>query len=431
MYGSLKNINYIARVVDKEVQETLEIFGAIEVRGPKWCGKSWTSSAFGEKIVRIDEDANKLIATTDPSVVLESDCYPVVLDEWQDVPKLWDAVRRKVDDFSGEVGKFILTGSSTPAKDKVSHSGAGRIARIDMSTMTMLEKGEVKGGVSLKDLFAGKFKPCSVESPSLDVLTANIIKGGWPALLQKNEPHAAKAVSNYLDTTFEVSVPNKGGNATIARKIARSLARNVGTSAKLETIAQDASAGEAGSCSRFQVADYIEIFQSLYLLEELPGWDAPIKSKSRLRTKPKRYFADPSIAPALLSLDSERLMHEKQLLGTIFEALCVHDIKVFAQSLELSTRDSLAYYSDADGLEVDIIIELADGRWAGVEIKLNDEKIPEGIKNLNRLRAKVAANPLAENPEPAFLAVVTSNINFAYRDEENDVYVLPFAALEP
>ena len=431
MYGSQKRDDYIPRIIDSEVAEALKTFGAIEVRGPKWCGKSWTSAAFGEKIVRIDDDAIKQIAETDSKAVLSSNALPLVLDEWQDVPKLWDAVRRDVDDNAGEVGRFILAGSSTPAKDKVSHSGAGRIARIDMSTMTMLERGVVQGGVSLSDLFEGKFNAKAVDFPGLEAVVSGIVKGGWPALLGRDEEACIKATANYLDTTFEVSVPKKGGKTGMARRIANSLARNVGTSAKLDTIAQDASSGEVNAASRFQVMDYLELFNSLYLLQELPGWDAPVKSKSRVRTKPKRYFADASIAPILLGLNSDRLMHEQQFLGSIFEAQCVHDLKVFAQHLPFSSRNSLAYYSDADGLEVDVIIELTDGKWAGIEIKLNDTKIEQGIKNLKRLRSKVAANPLAKNPKPTFMAVLVSNIEFAYHNAEKDIYILPFGCLEP
>ena len=431
MYGSNKNKNYLPRIVDAEIEEVLQMFGAIEVRGPKWCGKSWTSSAFAEKIVRIDDERNRQIAETDPAIILLSDKYPVVLDEWQDVPKLWDAVRRDVDDHAGDFGRFILTGSSTPEKDKVSHSGAGRIAKVDMSTMTMLEKGEVPGGVSLTRLFDGNFTGMAVETPRFETFVSSIVRGGWPALVHTKEKTATRIVRDYLNTTFEVSIPTKGGKPSLARKIATSLARNLGTPAKLETLAQDSSSGESDACSRFQVADYLEIFRNLYLLQELPGWDAPIKSRSRVRTKPKRYFADASVAPVLLGLTSERLMYESQMLGVVFEALCVHDINVFVQTIPMSTRESLFYYADSDGLEVDIIIELTDGRWAGIEVKLNDGKVMQGIHNLKRLRSKVAANPLAQNPKPAFMAVVTSNINFAYYDAENDVYILPFASLEP
>ena len=431
MNGLQKRPGYIHRIVEDELQEALASFGAVEVRGAKWCGKTWTSLAFAEKLVQIDDERVGRIAATDSSAVLSSDSFPVVLDEWQDVPKVWDAVRRDIDAHPGSFGRFILTGSSTPAKDKVSHSGAGRIARVDMSTMTMLEKGEVSGGVSLSGLFEGAFKSCVVESPSLGEYASSIVKGGWPALVGRGERAASNAVHSYLAATFETSVAKKNGSPVLARRIASSLARNVGTGATLQTIADDVSQNEARAQTRHTVSRYIDLLEELYFLEELPGWDAPVRARSRVRTKPKRYFADPSIAAALLGAGSKRLMGDGQLLGILFEALCVHDIRVFARALPVAGTSALRYYSDADGLEVDVVIELPDGRWGGIEIKMNDAKVPDGTKNLVRLRKKVAANPMARNPAPEFMAVVTMNSPFAYHDEENDVYIMPFACLEP
>ena len=431
MSGSQKRAGYIHRIVEGELQEALASFGAVEVCGTKWCGKTWTSLAFAEKLVQVDDEGVGRIAATEPSAILSSGSFPVVLDEWQDVPKIWDAVRRDVDAHAGSFGRFILTGSSTPAKDKVSHSGAGRIARVDMSTMTMLEKGEVSGGVSLADLFDGTFKPCAAESPKLGEYASSIVKGGWPALVGRGERAASNAIHSYLAATFETSVAKKGGNSALARRVARSLARNVGTGATLHTIADDISQGDARIQTRHTVSRYIDLLEELYLLEELPGWDAPVRARSRVRTKPKRYFADPSIAAALLGVDAKRLVGDGQLLGILFEALCVHDIRVFARALPVAGKSALCYYSDADGLEVDVVIELPDGRWGGIEIKMNDAKVPDGVKNLTRLRKKVASNPMARNPAPEFMAVLTMNSPFAYHDEENDVYVMPFACLEP
>ena len=297
--------------------------------------------------------------------------------------------------------------------------------------MTMLEKGEVPGGVSLSGLFEGSFTPCAVESPGLGDYASSIVRGGWPALVGRGERTAVNAVHNYLSATFETSVVKKGGAPALARRIAKSLARNVGTSAGLNTIADDASQGDAGVQSRNTVSRYIDLLEELYVLEELPGWDAPVRARSRIRTKPKRYFSDPSIAAALLGVDARRLRGDGQLLGVLFEALCVHDVAVFARALPVAGKSALCYYSDADGLEVDMVLELPDGRWGGIEVKMNDAEVPDAARSLTRLRKKVAANPMARNPEPAFMAVLTMNSPFAYRDEEAGVYVVPFAALEP
>lgn len=356
---------------------------------------------------------------------------PHVVDEWQEVPSTWDATRRAVDAAGGERGLFILTGSSTPAKDAVTHSGAGRIARVDMSTMTLWERGLSTGSVSLSGLFEGAFNPSACET-SLVPLADAICCGGWPALVGADAQTAAEVVDQYLDAMFEVSVPKKGGTPDMARRIVGSLARNVATAATLQTIAQDASLGdEAGAPAASTVTSYLNMLEGMYVIEGLPGWDAPVRAKSRLRTKPKRYFADPSIPAAALGMGPERLLSDGQTFGLLFESLCVHDLRAYAACLPGSHPGSLRYYGDSDGLEVDVVIELRDGRWAALEIKLGEAKVPDGIRNIERLREKVASNPAARNPKPEFCAVVTATSPFCRYDATHDVYVFPITALRP
>ena len=429
-YGSLKPATYRPRIVDARLKRLLEIFGAVEVRGTKWCGKTWTSLAFGESVTRVDDSDVGPLVSASPALALDG-ARPHVVDEWQDVPAIWDAARRAVDDGSLK-GAFILTGSSTPEKDKVSHSGAGRIARIDMSTTTLWERGESEGAVSLAGLFEGEFEPCRTRNAGLGDIAETICRGGWPAIEGEGADVAAETVRQYLDAMFEVSVPRKGGSPRTARRMARSLARNVATSATISTLAADAAESEgAPGAGASTVARYLELFKDLYFIEDLTGWDAPIRSKSRLRTKPKRFFADPSIPVVLLGASPSRLLSDAQLFGLLFESLCVHDIRAYASLLPGWHRDSLHYYHDADGLEADIVIELEGGEWAAVEVKLGEDKVPAAIASLERLRAKVAANPAARNPEPAFVAVVTACSSFARRDKESGAYVFPVTALRP
>lgn len=224
----------------------------------------------------------------------------------------------------------------------------------------------------------------------------------------------------------------KGGTASMARRIVASLARNVATSATLQTIAEDASLGdEGGRPAATTVTAYLSMLADMYVMEELPGWDVPVRAKSRLRTKPKRYFADPSIAVAALGMGPERLLADGQTFGLLFESLCIHDLKVYASCLSGAYGGSVRCYGDSDGLEVDVIIELRDGRWAVIEIKLGEEKVSSGIENIGRLRRKVAMNPAARNPEPVFAAVVTATSPFCRYDAEHDVYVFPITALRP
>ena len=428
-YGTEKPKTYRPCLVDERLQRLLSAFGAVEIRGTKWCGKSWAVLAFGESVVRLDDPNVKALAEADPSLALQG-VRPHVVDEWQEVPSTWDAARRAVDAV-GDRGLFIPTGSSTPAKDSVTHSGAGRIARVDMSTMTLWERGLSTGAVSLSGLFEGKFEPSACDT-SLAPLADAICCGGWPALVGADAQTAAEVVDQYLDAMFEVSVPKKGGTPDMARRITSSLARNVATAATLQTIAQDAALGdEAGVPAASTVTAYLNMFEDMYVIESLCGWDAPVRAKSRLRTKPKRYFADPSIPAATLGMGPGRLLSDGQTFGLLFESLCVHDLRVYAACLPGAHPGSLRYYGDSDGLEVDVIIELRDGRWAALEVKLGEANVPDGIRNIERLRKKVASNPAARNPEPEFSAVVTATSPFCRHDAEHDVYVFPITALRP
>ena len=428
-YRTEKPKTYRPRLVDERLQRLLSTFGAVEIRGTKWCGKSWAALAFGESVVHLDDPNVKALVEADPSLALQG-ARPHVVDEWQEVPSTWDAARRAVD-AAGDRGLFILTGSSTPAKDSVTHSGAGRIARVDMSTMTLWERGLSTGAVSLSGLFEGKFEPSACDA-SLAPLADAICCGGWPALVGADAQTAAEVVDQYLDAMFEVSVPKKGGTPDMARRITSSLARNVATAATLQTIAQDAALGdEAGAPAASTVTAYLNMLEDMYVIEGLRGWDAPVRAKSRLRTKPKRYFADPSIPAAALGMGPERLLSDGQTFGLLFESLCVHDLRAYAACLPGAHPGSLRYYGDSDGLEVDVIIELRDGRWAALEVKLGEAKVPDGIRNIERLREKVASNPAARNPEPEFSAVVTATSPFCRHDAEHDVYVFPITALRP
>lgn len=429
-YGTEKPKTYQPRLVDERLHRLLHTFGAVEIRGTKWCGKSWTALAFGESVVHLDDPNVKALAEADPTLALQG-AHPHVVDEWQEVPSTWDAARRAVDAAGGEHGLFILTGSSTPAKDAVTHSGAGRIARVDMSTMTLWERGLSTGAVSLSRLFEGSFEPSACDA-SLAPLADAICCGGWPALLGANAQTAAEVVDQYLDAMFEVSIPRKGGTSDMARRIVSSLARNVATAATLQTIAQDAALGdEAGAPATSTVTSYLDMLESMYVIESLHGWDAPVRAKSRLRTKPKRYFADPSIPAAALGMGPERLLSDGQTFGLLFESLCIHDLRAYAACMPGAHPGSLRYYGDSDGLEVDAIIELRDGRWAALEVELGETKVPDGIRNIERLRQKVAANPAARNPKPAFSAILTATSPFCRYDAEHDIYVFPITALMP
>lgn len=424
-YGPLKREEYRPRLVDDLMRKRLEQFGAIEVCGTRWCGKSWTAEAFAHSFTHVDD--NPEIYMEEPDLALRGDA-PHAIDEWQDVPRIWNRVRHAIDNSSNKPGQFILTGSSSPLGQETRHSGAGRIGRIRMHTMTLAELGVSSGTVSLAKLFEGEFEP-QPSRLSLEELARIVCQGGWPALIDQPLDRAQATVDEYLSVLFDISMRSLGKDPQLSRRIALALARNVGTSSTLDTLAKDTAEGSDSLPAAETISSYLTGFALNYFIDELPGWDAPVRSRSRVRTKPKRYLDDPSMAASLLAVSPERLLQDGQLFGSLFESLCVHDIGVYASLLPGAQPQPIRYYADADGLEVDIIIELRDGRWAGLEVKLGEAKADQGAASLLRLREKVRANPAARNPDPAFLAVVVGKGAFARQRKQDGVYVLPIDTL--
>lgn len=421
---------YQPRIVDEQIAKYLTLFGAVEVSGTKWCGKTWSSLAHAASVTYVDRGANLQIASADPSYPLAGD-RPHVIDEWQRVPAIWDTVRHASDELAGEKGAWILTGSSTPSTSETAHSGAGRIGRIRMHPMTLAETGESVAKVSLAALFEGEFIPCQCPN-GIDSLVRMVVRGGWPEERLREASDAQIVVRDYLEALFVQSVPRLGGNEGVARRLALSLARNLGQSAKVNTFACDVyaheSAGEVSDSERKETASHLDILRRIFLIDEVPGWVPASRSPKRMRVKPKRYFADPSLPVALLGLSPEALLQDWQTFGLVFENLVMRDLDVYARALDYTESHPLRYYHDDSGLEADAIIERADGRWAAIEIKISLDKVDEAAGNLKRLRDKVCANEKAKVIEPSFMAVVTGMGEAAYRRSDG-VYVIPTRAL--
>lgn len=377
-------------------------------------------------MTHVDDSNVTDLVEADPAIALRGS-KPHVIDEWQLVPRIWDTVRRGVDDAASQPGQYILTGSSAPNRSKVTHSGAGRIARLRMRPMSLGESGFSDGAVSLADLFDGGagFQTQSSHT-TLTTLIERVCIGGWPALIDADVARSQLMLEGYWDAVFDQSFPALGRSGQTARHLAQALARHVAQSATYNTLLADM---DNHLSTTETLAAYLDSFSDMYLLEELPGWDAPVRAKSRVRTKPKRYFADPSLAASLLSLNVDALLGDAQTFGLLFENLCLRDIRTYVSLLPGASPHSVHYYADADNLEVDVIIELRDGRWAGIEVKLSDAKVPQAIGNLMRLKRKVALNPAARSPAPDFLAVVVGVTPFARRDPDTGVYVVPITSL--
>ena len=421
---------YVPRIVDAQIDKYLTLFGAIEVSGTKWCGKTWSSLAHAASVTYVDRGSNLQISIADPGYPLAG-MHPHVIDEWQRVPAIWDAVRHAVDELAGEKGAWILTGSSTPNKTEVAHSGAGRIGRIRMHPMTLAETGESISKVSLAGLFCGEFVPCQCPH-GIDGLAHMAVRGGWPEERLQTAADAQIVVRDYLESVFVQSVPLLGGNELIARRLSLSLARNLGQSVKVDTLARDVyvrrSDEKVLEAQRKGISAHLDILRRIFLVDEVPGWVPASRSPKRMRVKPKRYFADPSLPVALLGLSPAALLQDWQTFGLVFENLVMRDLDVYARALDLVVASPIRYYHDDSGLEVDAIIERVDGSWAAIEVKVGLDKVDEGVANLMRMRDKVCANKRARAPEPVFMAVITGTGEAAYRRGDG-IYVIPIRAL--
>jgi len=427
---TLRNSKYKDRLLDKQLEKHLRAFGAVEIVGSMWCGKTWMAEAHAESKINLSTARVRLLIEADNSLAFEGG-KPHVIDEWQEVPSLWDETRLAVDAAAGERGLFILTGSSTSKKDETVHSGTGRISRIHLRPMSLSETGDSDNSVSFSGLFDGHFKNARVQT-NLCKIADLICKGGWPGALHLAHDDAVIIPDQYLDTLISSIGRKSGTSEYMLRRFLVSAARNIGQAVTYQTIASDITEGDPDSkselISRHQIEAFINTFKDRFILEDLCGWDAPIRSKSRVRLKPKRSFVDPSLIAALLGVDKNRLCNDGQVFGKLFEELCLRDLRIYASCMDSTLPEPVRYYRDSDNLEIDAIVELRDGRWAGIEIKLGEAKVPEGVNNLLRLKNKMALNPMARNPEPAFLAVLVGKTEFCRRTPEG-VLVIPLTSL--
>lgn len=424
---------YIPRIVDTQIERYLEVFGAIEIAGAKWCGKTWAALKHGASVSYVDENID--LASADPSLMLLGN-RPHVIDEWQRVPAIWDTVRHEVDRTRAVHGAFILTGSSTPAtsgqgSDKApAHSGAGRIGRVRMHPMSLAESGDSTNKVSLRGLFEGQFQPCTAKTDTLGLVNV-ACRGGWPEVIDLDVAAAQLIAREYLTALFDISVPRLGLDSDIARRLATSIARNLGQSTTYKTLVTDMFGAEEkpeSFINEEKVRQYLNALKSMYAVEEIPGWAPPARSKKRFTTKPKRYLADPSLAVALLGMSPNALLADWQTFGLIFENLAIRDLCVYARSLDLLDSVPVRYYHDDSGLEADAIVQLADGRWAAFEFKTSEDKVDSAISSLARLKKKICSNAQSQVRVPEFMAVITGNGQFARKIDES-MYVIPLRTL--
>lgn len=418
---------YKPRILDDRVKQYLCAFGAVCIEGPKWCGKTWTSRhhSNSEYLVGNPDDnfQNRQLAELSPSLVLPGET-PRLLDEWQEVPSLWDAVRYEVDK-RGTKGQFILTGSSTPKVKGIMHSGVGRIGKLKMRPMSLFEAGKSSGAVSLKDLCDNGLTPMLTGDVDINDLVDAIIRGGWPGNQDIPLKEAALLPIEYIQGVIDDEVHRIDDIPRDKRKVRlllRSLARNESTTATNKTLKNDSKEIDDEDIDKNTVAAYLDIFNRLFLTDNQEPFSSGIRSSVRVKQAEKRHLVDPSLSCALLGATPEKLIGDLNTFGFLFEALCERDLRIYAESFGAK----LYHYQDYAGKEIDAVVELANGEWCAFEIKLGANKIDEAAASLSGICQSIQK----ENGRlPKMSCVICGLTRAAYRRPDG-IYVIPLTALK-
>lgn len=414
----------------------METFGAVLIEGPKWTGKTTTAEQQARSVIKL-QDPDKAeeyltTAATKPSLLLKGE-QPKLIDEWQDAPMIWDAVRTAVDNAGGKPGQFILTGSNTVDRSKIRHTGTGRITRMKIYPMSLWESLESSGEVSIQELFNNPDYDIDGASSKLDIpgLIMAACRGGWPATLQMSAKASMLIAKDYVNSVCEndiSAVDNKQRNPKIARQIMKSYARNISTLAKKSNILSDVTASEDINLSMTTFDDYIAALEKLFVIQDIDAWCPAIRSKTAIRSSPKRCFVDPSIAVAAMNVNAEALETQLKTFGFIFEQMCIRDLKAY--TADFNSR--ISYYRDRYGLEADLVLHLEDGRYALIECKLGSREIDDGAKHLLELKRLIQEHNETERQvpirEPDLLIVMTGG-TMAYTRPDG-VKVIPLACLK-
>lgn len=421
---------YKKRVVDQLLLERLEEVGAVLIEGPKWCGKTTTALQQAHSTVMLANpevlQQSKSVLATNANHLLRG-ATPRLFDEWQTIPELWDYVRYEVDQRDKE-GQFILTGSAVPLdSDKIIHTGTGRFAWVTMRPMSLWESEESSGEVSLQSLFTGDLHITGNNHHTLEDIAFMLCRGGWPSSLGRSPRAALRVANDYYDAVIRTDfarVNTTLRNQTRSRMLLRSLARLQGTQTSINVIRQDMLANDESTLAENTVASYIEALRKIFIVEDMPAWSTNLRSKTVIRSTPTRYFVDPSIAVAAMGISPSDLMNDLNTFGFLFEAMAVRDLRVYADALDARVY----HYRDKDELECDAVIELRNGRYGLVEIKLGgQENIQQAANQLKLLASKIDTNRVGE---PAFRMVLTAVGDIAYQREDGTL-VVPIGCFKP
>lgn len=428
-------MKYLPRIADAELKTRLNYMGAVLIEGPKWCGKTTTAEQHARSVIKLQDPdmrgAYLATAEAKPSNLLKGDT-PRLIDEWQDAPILWDAVRTEIDNRGGEAGQFILTGSNSVNDDQINHSGTGRISRMKMYPMSLFESGESSGEISLLELFDNPNMEIDgiISNAGINDLIRYACRGGWPASLNlRNSTNSYKIAKDYLEGVAEsdiTKIDKTRRDPKLAMAIIKSYARNLCTLAKKTNLMKDVRAMNEG-CTDKTFDDYVKALSRLFVIQDMPAWSPAVRSSSVIRRSPKRGLIDPSIAVAALGLSPEVLETDLKTFGFIFECMAIRDLRAYSQAL----NGEISYYHDRYDLEADAVLHLNDGRYALIEFKLGSAEIDMGASHLIEIRELVrkfnATEKQIQMREPDLLIIITGG-PIAYRRQDG-VLVIPLACL--
>ena len=424
---SLRKKEYINRLIDKKIEEYLSIFGAVSIEGPKWCGKTWASLNHANSVVLLDDDEIKEKAKLSLDLILNEE-KPELIDEWNLIPEVWDAVRRKCDETT-QKGNYILTCSTKLTDDeqkaKIHHSGAGRIGKIHMYTMSLFESGDSSGKASILDMYNNKLQNSLNDKITLDKLANLIIRGGWPSNINVNEEKANIIPKSYIEAILEKDIhDDKKRDINKMTMLLKSLARNETTIASKNTLLKDIEdyANEKEIIeSRVTIDDYLDILNRLHITENQNAYNENYRSPERVGKSVKRHFTDPSLACACLDLTKNKLINDLKTFGFMFEALVERDLRIYIEYL----GGKLYHFRDnVTGLKVDSILEFDDGEYAAIEIKLGFRQVEEAKQNLLNFYNNMIK-------KPKFMCVVVGYTDVIAKDPETGIYIVPITALKP
>lgn len=417
--------------MDEILAKKLQAKGAVLIEGPKWCGKTTTAAEAAATQVMLAKpnirESFRHLLEIDSDEALAGET-PVLIDEWQTVPKLWDAVRYTVDQRQ-RFGQFILTGSAVPdakAEKEINHSGTGRFAWLKMRPMSLFESGESNGRVSLGALFASPERVLEKNDLRLQDIAFLICRGGWPVSVGLPEETALEQAFDYYDAVTKEDIVRVDGikrSSERAQRLMRAYARHQGTQASIETLRKDLKNNDSEDLDDKTVVSYLDALRKIFVIEDMAAWNPNLRSGTAIRTSDTRYFIDPSIAAAALRLGPADLLNDLNTMGFLFETLCVRDLRVFAEAL----GGHVFHYRDKLGLECDAVVHLRSGQYGLIEIKLGGQSlIEEGAKSLRKLADRIDTTKMKT---PSFKMVLTAVGEYAYRRPEDDVYVVPIGCL--